>query len=252
MSYEISIEPVYGFMLILARVGAIIMLMPGIGESWIPARARLLLALAVSGVLYAGKSSGLQFDTSDFGAYASAVIAETATGLIFGGAMRLFLAAPVIAGQITSQLTSISNIFVPAGMSLEANSVLGVWFYMGALMFIFVSGLHYFMLDAISSSYAVIAVGELPHLGDAAKHIITVFAGVFILGVQMAAPFVLLSLVFNLGVGLTNKMLATLPLYFVAMPMSILGGLYVLAFAVAPMLNAFRGVFAAWLAAPFQ
>lgn len=251
MSYEVSIEPVYGFMLVFARVGAIVMLMPGIGESWIPARARLLLALAVSGLI-AAAGGAPQAAGEDFGAYVAGLAAETATGLIFGGAMRLFLAAPVLAGQIASQLTSLSNIFAPAGMNIEANSVLGVWFFMGAIVFIFVSGLHYFMLDAISISYAVIPLGELPHLGDAAKHIVSVFSGVFILGAQMAAPFFLLSIVFNLGIGLVNKMLATLPLYFVAMPVSILGGLYVLAFAVAPMLNAFRGVFAAWLSAPFQ
>lgn len=251
MSYEVSIEPVYGFMLIFARVGAIVMLMPGIGESWIPARARLLLALCVSGLL-ATAGGAPQNETADFGDYIARLAGETTTGLIFGGAMRLFLAAPVLAGQITSQLTSLSNIFAPAGMNIEANSVLGVWFFMGAIVFIFVSGLHYFMLDAISISYIVIPVGQFPHLGDAAKHIVSVFSGVFVLGIQMATPFILLSIVFNLGVGLVNKMLATLPLYFVAMPVSILGGLYVLAFAVAPMLNAFRGVFAAWLSAPFQ
>ena len=141
MSFEVSIAPIYSFMLVFARVGAIVMLMPGIGESWIPVRARLLLALAISGLLAAAGGTQ-EHHGEDFGAYIAGLIGETTTGLIFGGAMRLFLAAPVLAGQITSQLTSLSNIFAPAGMSVEANSVLGVWFYMGAIVFIFVSGLH--------------------------------------------------------------------------------------------------------------
>ena len=107
------------------------------------------------------------------------------------------------------------------------------------------------MIDAMAISYFVIPLGGFPNLGDAADALVKVFAGAFALGIQMATPFILLSLIFNLGVGLINRMLASLPLYVVAMPISILGGLYVLAYAIGPVLAAFRAAFTAWLTAPF-
>ncbi len=251
MDIPISLDPLYAFLLIFSRVSAILMLMPTVGDSWVPMRARLAAALAFS-MLLTGVGVGAAAAPENFFDGVTMVIAETATGLIIGGAMRFFLAAPAIAGQLTSQITALSNIFTAAGMPLQTSSVLGVWFLIGAIAFMFVSGLHYLMLDAIASSYSLIPLGDFAHMGDMAQQMTRIFAGVFMLGVQMAAPFILLGLVFNLGVGLVNKMQMTMPVYFIAMPISILGGFYVLAYAIGPVLTAYRGVFAAWLAAPFQ
>ena len=251
MEVPISLDPLYAFLLIFSRVGAILMLMPTVGDTWVPMRVRLMAALAFSFLLTSvGLGAGAAPESFIDGV--TMVIAETATGLVIGGAMRFFLAAPAIAGQLTSQVISLSNIFTASGMPFQTSSVLGVWFLIGAIAFIFASGLHYLMLDAIASSYSLIPLGDFAHMGDMAQQMTRIFAGVFMLGVQMASPFILLSIVFNLGAGLVNKMQMTMPVYFIAMPISILGGFYILAYAIGPVLTAYRGVFAAWLAAPFQ
>ena len=252
MDIPISIDPLYAYFLVFARVSAILMLMPAFGDSWVPMRARLLFALGFSALLSAVGFGADATTPTTFIDGVSVLIAETATGLVIGGAMRFFLAAPAVAGQITSQVTSLSNIFTASGMPMQTSSVLGAWFLMGVIAFIFVSGLHYLMLDAVALSYSLIPMGDFPNMGDTAQQAAHIFAGVFLLGVQMAAPFILLGIIFNLGVGLINKMQMTMPVYFIAMPISILGGFYVLAYAIGPVLTAFRGVFGAWLAAPFQ
>jgi flagellar biosynthetic protein FliR len=237
-------------LLTFARIGTICMLMPGLGETYVSPRIRLSFALAVT--LIVSVTVGKLLPPLDgFPDVIGAMVSEITAGLIFGGAMRMFLAAPQIAGQLTSQLTSLSNIFASGAPLMEASSILGAWFVVGAILFTFVSGLHYLMIDAMAVSYMVIPLGGFPNMGDAANALVKVFAGAFALGIQMAAPFILLSVIFNLGVGLINKMLASLPLYFVAMPISILGGLYVLAYAMGPVLAAFRAAFSGWLAAPF-
>lgn len=238
-------------LLTFARIGAICMLMPGLGESYVSPRIRLFIAIAIS-LIISVTVRGLLPPLDGFTDVLMAMVSEIVAGLIFGSAMRLFLAAPQIAGQMTSQLTSLSNIFASGAQLMEASSILGAWFVVGTILFIFVSGLHYLMIDAMAVSYNIIPLGGFPNLGDAAESLVKVFAGVFALGVQMAAPFILLSVIFNLGVGLINRMLASLPLYFVAMPVSILGGMYVLAYAIGPVLAAFRAAFSSWLAAPFS
>ncbi|MEM7740498.1 MAG: flagellar biosynthetic protein FliR [Pseudomonadota bacterium] len=243
-------EPITVLILTFARIGTICMLMPGLGESYVQPQIRLSIALTLSIILSVSVGGNLP-PIEGFGDIVFAMASEVVAGLIFGGAMRMFLAAPQIAGQMTSQLTSLSNIFASGAPLMEASSILGAWFVVGAILFIFVSGVHYLMIDAMAVSYAVIPLGGFPNMGDAAAGLTKIFAGVFALGIQMAAPFILLSIIFNLGVGLINRMLMSLPLYFVAMPVSILGGVYVLAYAIAPILAAFRSAFAAWLTAPF-
>jgi flagellar biosynthetic protein FliR len=243
-------DPITVYLLTFARIGTVCMLMPGIGEGYVPARVRLGIAFALSLIVSATVRQYLPPMEGFYGVL-GAMMSEVVAGLIFGGAMRMFLAAPQIAGQITSQLTSLSNIFASGQQLMESASILGAWFVAGAILFTFVSGLHFLMIDALAASYMIIPLGGFPNMGDAADGVVRIFSGVFALGVQMAAPFILLSLIFNLGVGLINRMLQSLPLYFVAMPVSILGGLYVLAYAIGPVLAAFRSVFAAWLSAPF-
>ncbi|NNU17395.1 hypothetical protein HK107_13770 [Parvularcula sp. ZS-1/3] len=238
-------------LLTFARVGTICMLMPGVGESYVPMNVRLGIAFGFSLIVSVAVRWRLP-EMAGFDDVIMAMTSEIASGLIFGTAMRLFLAAPQIAGQLTSQLTSLSNIFASGAQLMEASSILGAWFVVGAILFTFVSGLHYLMIDAMAFSYNVIPLGGFPNMADAADALVKVFAGVFALGIQMAAPFILLSVIFNLGVGLTNRMLQSLPLYFVAMPISILGGMYVLAFAIGPILAAFRAAFSSWLLAPFS
>ena len=237
-------------LLTFARIGTICMLMPGLGESYVTPQIRLGLAFALS-LMVSVTVRSVMPPLDSFADVLFAMSGEIVAGLVFGGAMRLFLAAPQIAGQLTSQLTALSNIFASGAPLMEASSILGAWFVVGAILFIFVSGLHYLMIDAMAISYYVIPLGGFPNMGDAAAALVKVFAGAFALGIQMATPFILLSVVFNLGVGLINRMLASLPLYFVAMPVSILGGLYVLAYAIGPVLAAFRAAFSAWLTAPF-
>jgi flagellar biosynthetic protein FliR len=250
MDLEGSLDPaLFGFLLALARVSAVVMLMPGIGENWVPPRARLGIAFGLA-LIVAGSVGVPQSLPETFSARTGAVIAETLTGVLIGGTMRFFLAAPAIAGQTTSQLSSLSNIFIAAGMPMDSSSVLSTWFIVGAIMFIFVSGLHYLMIETIAFSYAIIPAGEVPILGDAARHAAATFAQVFALGVRLAVPLIILSFIFNMGVGLLTKMLPSLPVFFFAMPISILGSFYVLAHAIAPLLLAFRGAFAAWLSQP--
>lgn len=238
-------------LLTFARIGTICMLMPGVGETYVTPQIRLGIALGLT-VIISITVRSMMPALDGFSDVVFAMSAEIVAGLIFGAALRLFLAAPQIAGQLTSQLTSLSNIFASGAQLMEASSIMGAWFVVGSILFIFVSGMHYLMIDALAVSYFVIPLGGFPNMGDAANSLVKIFAGVFALGIQMAAPFILLSVIFNLGVGLINRMLASLPLYFVAMPISILGGLYVLAYAIGPVLAAFRAAFTAWLSAPFS
>ncbi len=241
---------VYGLLLVFARVGAAVMLLPGFGELWVAPRIRLSIALALSLVVYALMHAPGAAAPS-FGAAIVAVAGETFAGLLFGASARLFLAAPVVAGQIMGQTTALSNIFVSPASGMEAGSIYSVWLVLGAIAFIFVSDLHLLMIDAMVATYGLFPQGGIPHLGDAAKTFSELFSGVFRLGVQMAAPFLILGFAFNLGIGLVNKMMLSMPVFFIAMPLSILGGFLILAETSAAIFAAFQGALLVWLERPF-
>lgn len=56
---EILPAEIFAFLLVFARVGAIIMLIPGLGERTIPANVRLVMALALALVITQMVRNGL-------------------------------------------------------------------------------------------------------------------------------------------------------------------------------------------------
>ena len=64
MQLDVSFLPAYGaaFMLMFARIGTMIMLLPGLGEMSVPARVRLTVALVLTFVLFPLHRAGYTID----------------------------------------------------------------------------------------------------------------------------------------------------------------------------------------------
>ena len=55
----------------------------------------------------------------------------------------------------------------------------------------------------------------------------------------MSAPFIVFGIVFNLGLGILARLMPQMQVYFVGVPLSILGGFLSLAVIIATMTGAF-------------
>ena len=73
--------------------------------------------------------------------------------------------------------------------------------------------------------------------GDAAQMAIQSAASAFVIGVQMSAPFIVLGLVFYLGMGLLGRMMPQLQVFFVVMPATIWVGLILVALLLTMMMG---------------
>ena len=60
---------------------------------------------------------------------------------------------------------------------------------------------------------------------------------------QIAAPFVVVGLLFSLGVGLVNRLIPQVQVFFIAMPMQIAGGFLVLSLTITGAMMWFLGAF---------
>ena len=95
--------------LIFARIGAMLLMLPGIGESYVPPRIRLSLALLISLVPVAGRSAGALPALPDTSAaWPAGSSARSITGLMIGALLRMFTAALSTAGEIVSLQTTLS------------------------------------------------------------------------------------------------------------------------------------------------
>ena len=60
---------------------------------------------------------------------------------------------------------------------------------------------------------------------------------------QIAAPFVVVGLLFQLGVGLLNRLMPQVQIFFVAMPLQIALGFFVLLLTISATMMWFLGAF---------
>src|SRR5436305_1305638 len=113
------------------------------------------------------------------------------------------------------------------------------------LSLLFATDTHHLVIAALNDSYAIFAPGEYVPSGDIASLATRVFAAAFKIGAQLAAPFLVFGLVFNLGLGVLAQLMPQMQVYFVGVPLAILAGFLIFAAVLASMMGTFLDYFVA-------
>lgn len=239
------------YLLLFARIGSILMLMPALGEDMIPVRMRLSFALAFTLVVYPLLSGSMPAMPENFMAIIALIFHEIAIGLILGAIVRLTVMATQVAGAIIAFQTGLSAAMAadPTQVGVQG-AVFGSFLSFLGMVLIFATDLHHVALAATYDSYMVFPLDAPIMLDDAAQLAIKTVASAFSIGVQIAAPFIVFGLVFNLGAGILAKLMPAMQVFFVLMPANIILGLVLFALLLTSMmgwyLSAFENHLAMW------
>lgn len=231
-------EAAYLYLLLFMRVGAFLMLVPALGEATIPQRLRLSFALALCLVLHPLLTPYLPAMPAGIPGLAVVIVGELAIGLVLGAIARLTVSAAQVAGSIVAFQTGLSMAMAadPTQSGMQG-AIFGSFLSFLGLALIFATDLHHLALAALYDSYAIFPAGEALMLEDTVQLVIRIVSGAFTVGVQMAAPFIVFGLVFNLGAGILARLMPQLQVYFILMPANIMVGLVLLALLVVMMMG---------------
>jgi len=228
MLQELLPANLFAFFLVFARIGAAFMVLPGFGESYVFPRGRLLFALAVSLVVAPVVQAGLPALPGNPIVLALLLLSEIAIGLFMGLLARITLFSLQTAGMVIAYQSAMANALVQDPVAGQQGAVAGSFLTTIAVVLIFITNLHHVMLAAVVDSYAVFPATGLPDMGDVADTAARLVAESFKIALQIAAPFVVIGLVFQFGVGLLARLMPQVQIFFVAMPVQIALGLFVL------------------------
>ena len=226
------------FMLTFARVGTLVMLMPGIGEQLIPPRARLGLALLLTLVLFPLTRTLLPTGGPP-PSVIGILIGEIAVGLVLGLSVRMVVGALQTAGNIVAQQLGLAFAMSVDPAMGGQQAAIGNFLTLLGITLIFAADLHHLALMAIRDSYAFLPPAGVPEVGDAAMLAMRAVGRSFALAVQIAAPFIVFGILFNLGLGVLSRLMPQLQVFFLAMPATILVGMLVLLAAIGVMMGVF-------------
>ncbi|MCA0922662.1 flagellar biosynthetic protein FliR [Pseudooceanicola nanhaiensis] len=236
---------VTGFVLVFARLGSTFMFMPGFGEALIPLRVRLAFALLLSVAL----RPAVDVPDTEFANVFQLIFSlglEVTIGVWIGITARIIMSSIQFAGYQVGLTSGLANAFSNELGSFQGSTLIASALMMAGAALIFASDLHYLIIDALMRSYEVFPLGGMMP-GDMAQQILRAGGMSFYIGAMIAAPFFVMSLVLNVGFGLANRMMPTLPVFFIAAPVLIASGLFVLVMASPMMLHVVHDRFADWL-----
>src|SRR4029450_4191848 len=91
------------YLLVFARVGTMIMVLPGLGEIAVPTRIRLTVALVLAAVLFPLHRAAYQVDGRSRAALVTILVQEVLSGAVLGIAARLAISALQVTGAVVAQ-----------------------------------------------------------------------------------------------------------------------------------------------------
>jgi flagellar biosynthetic protein FliR len=243
MRFDVSFLPTLGatFMLMFARVGTMVMLLPGLGELSIPARVRLTVALVLTAVLFPLHQAAFAIDLKSFMPVMAMLGEELFVGMVLGLAARLTVSALQVAGSIIAQQLGLGFVTAVDPTQGQQGVIVGNFLNLLGITLIFATDLHHLVIAALHDSYAVFQPGEIPLTGDVAALVTRTTGAAFRIGVQLAGPFLVFGLLFNLGLGVLSRMMPQMQVYFVGVPLSILLGFLALVLVIGTMMGTFLG-----------
>jgi len=223
---------VWAAALVFARVGAMLMLVPGIGETYVPVNVRLILALLLSMVMWPIAAPNLPPLPTALDAMTGDIVKELLIGGMMGALLQMFTAALATAGELISLQTTLSFAQTANPAEAQPTASVGTFLTLVGMTLVFDTDLHQLFIAAIAHSYTLFAPAKALPLNDAGALAIQMVGKTFALAVQLAAPVIVFSLVFNIASGLIGRAMPQFQVFFVATPLNLLLGLSVFALSL--------------------
>lgn len=236
-----------GFLLFL-RIGAAMAMLPAFGEMVVPMRVRLAATLAFVAIVLPAVEPALSAAAAkDTPLHLGGT--EVLAGLLLGFSLRLLVVALHVAASTAAQATSLSQLL--GGANVDPQPALGMVLLWAALALAASLGLHVRFAALFILSYDMIPPGHLPSGTELATWLFPAVARMFEFAFLAAAPFVAVSLMYNLTLGAINRAMPQLMVAFVGAPAITLGALALLWLAAPVILSLWLGEFGERVANPF-
>ncbi|MEJ0064522.1 MAG: flagellar biosynthetic protein FliR [Caulobacteraceae bacterium] len=235
MGHYATAQQLFAGALVFARIASMIMTMPGLGDTPAPTRVRLSFALLMSLVVTPVVYPTLPAIPLTLGELTGDVLREALIGLAIGAILRAFLAAMATAGEVISIATTLSFAQTANPTLGQQNTTLASFLSLMAAVLVMTTDLHHLFIGALVRSYSLFPYGHPPPVGDFAQLAIRTTGQAFTLGIQLAAPVLAFSLIFNLATGVVGRAMPQFQIFFAAAPAQVLLGLSLFALSLGVM-----------------
>src|SRR6266581_11628 len=188
MRIDVSLLPALAaaFMLVFARVGAMVMLLPGLGETNIPVRVKLAIALLLTLVILPLHRQAYRIDMGSLTPLLVLMLHEIVIGIVLGATARVTLSALQIAGSVIAQQLGLGFVTAVDPTQGQQGLIVGNFLTLLGVTLIFATDLHHMIIAGLHDSYRLFRPGEVPVVADVTMLVTNTVAGAFRVGIQLS------------------------------------------------------------------
>lgn len=234
---------VLAFALTFTRMGTALMIMPGIGDSFVSTQVRIHIAAALSFVLFPLTMHYIPDPIPPTFMLLSLIIMEFIIGLFFGTLARIFMTALDTAGMIISTSSGLGNAQVFNPSLATQGSLVGAFLSVTGVTVLFTANLHHLLIAGLVESYEMFPIGALPDTGSMAELMARTLSASFAIGLKIGAPFIVVSILIYVGMGVLSRLMPQIQVFLIALPLQILISLAVMAMVLSAALFFWAGQF---------
>lgn len=225
------------FLIIFARVGCIMMIMPGFSDATVPMNVRLHMAIGFSFILIPVLTPAMPSVLPETPVAFTLLIAkEMLTGIFIGLMTQIMMNAVNMLGVIASHATSLSSAFVFNPQMAGQSSLLNGFLMLLASTLIFVMDLHHLLLWGVIDSYRIFGTTSPVMFGDISYTLAQGISEALRIGLMIAAPFVVVSFGVFVAMGLVARLVPQIQVFILSIPVQIITGMVVLMTSVSAMM----------------
>jgi len=219
-----------GLVLLLVRPGMLVIATPFLGAVNAPPQVRVGLTVLIAVLL---ASHVAVPPAVPAGGLPLVILREMAIGLALALAIRVLIFAAEFTGHFTGYQIGLSlgSLIDPA--TGVRNNVLAILYAQLATVIALVLNVHHALLRALADSYAALPIG-LGGIGDTLAESVSRMLGlVFVLGLRLAMPVIVVLLLVELALGLVARVAPSLNVIVAGAPVRLVVGLLVVASSLA-------------------
>ena len=239
-----TVEYLTAAFLIFVRVSSMMMTAPFFSTTVFPVRVKVFFALITSILLYPIIPAANVMPDTDAAVIELLVVIvqEILTGVALGLVGQLVFAGLELSGSLISIQAALSFANVVDTMSQQQIAVISNIFSMLAILyFLMIEGDKVYIL-ALARSFESIPVGTA-QLQAASPLFLQLATQLFITGVQIASPFLIVFFLLNLSFAIFARIMPQANIFFIALPIKVGVGMIMLVFIIPYLPVAFDMMF---------
>jgi flagellar biosynthetic protein FliR len=227
---------IVAFALIMARVMAIVLLVPFLGGKNAPTEVKMGVGMTLTMIIWPTAMATLTgpVPISPIG-FLLMMMKETFVGLVIGFVASKVFYTVEIAGQLIDILRGANQIQLQVPEIEERSSAFGAMQFQLLLTLIIALDLHHPFFYSLFESFRVVPLNDWPHFHAGFKPFVDfsarITADILFIAVLLAMPVGIVTLIIETAFGLMNRVAPQINAYFMAMPAKVLGGCLVFFFA---------------------